>query len=215
MTTFAVFDLDGTIARGDTFIAYSLFVLRRRPWRLLRCLPLAWAAARFALKQIGDDEAKRCLLEAVLGGYQREDIATLTAAFVANRAMGMVKPLARRRIAEHATRGDVLVMATASLDIYAQALGAALGFNHVLATKAAWRDGRLVFGLDGPNLKGEAKLQAVKALVKQSGGGNTVAYSDHDSDLPLLRWADRGVAVDPHRRLAGAGLPVERWDDAG
>lgn len=212
MTTFAVFDLDGTITRGDTFVAYALYVLRRRPWRLLHCLPLAWATPRFALGRIDNDEAKRWLLAAVAGGCRREDIAAFTSAFVAHRAQAMVKPSALRRIAEHAGRGDVLVMATAGLDIYAEALGATLGFAHVLATKAAWRDGRLVFGLDGPNLKGEAKLAAVRALVDRLGGGNTVAYSDHDSDVPLLRWANRGVAVDPHRRLAGAGFRVEYWN---
>ena len=40
------------------------------------------------------------------------------------------------------------------------------------------------------------------------------AYSDHHSDLPLLRYADHAYAIDPTPKLLAAAAPpitVERW----
>jgi len=110
------------------------------------------------------------------------------------------------------------VMATASLDLYAIALGRRLGFHHVVATRAAWSDDRLVFGLDGANLRGADKVVEMEKLLSTIGPARPriIAYSDHHSDLPLLRFADVGVAVDPTARLvsaiAGLGILIERWD---
>src|SRR5712692_1892685 len=92
-----------------------------------------------------------------------------------------------------------------------------VGFDQVLCTRVAWTaDGRLAGGLDGGNLKGEAKLAAVRRAVSAwRAAPFVIAYSDHHADLPLLRWADRGVAVCPTRKLAAAAaaedLAVENW----
>jgi phosphatidylglycerophosphatase C len=217
MTDIAVFDLDGTITRGDTFVAYLTYVLRHRPRRIAQCAALAPLAAGFALARVGNAEAKSRLLYAIAGGSRRGDIARFTEGFTSTRLRRMVKPAALRRIAMHRERGDTLVLATAGMDIYAGAVGQFLGFDHVLATRAVWEGDRLSLGLDGPNLRGADKLAAVKALraALQPATARLVAYSDHHSDLPLLRHADEAVAVDPTPRLAraitGLAIPVERW----
>ena len=217
MTTLAVFDLDGTITNGDTFIAYLAHVLRQRPHRILHCATLPTAAAGFALGLVGNDEVKRRLLKAVAGGATRTDIEGYTNTFVGPCVRQMVKPAALDRIAMHADRGDTLIMATASMDIYAQALGQVLGFHHVLATRAAWSGDRLTFGLDGPNLRGAHKVDAIKSIRGSMGAGmdRVIAYTDHHSDLPLLQYADQGIAIDPTPRLAkaiaGLAIPIERW----
>jgi phosphatidylglycerophosphatase C len=130
----------------------------------------------------------------------------------------MLKPQALQRIAMHRDRGDMLVMATAGIDIYAKAVGELLGFDHVLATRSSWEGDRLSRGLDGPNLRGADKLAEVKKLcaILQQNSARLIAYSDHHSDLLLLRYADKGVAVDPTPRLALAiaddlAIAVERW----
>jgi HAD superfamily hydrolase (TIGR01490 family) len=217
MTDIAVFDLDGTITHGDTFLAYMAYVLRRRPGRLPRCLGLTPLASGFALGRVSNAEAKSRLLYAIAGGSARSDIVCFTEGFRDTRLRRMLKPEALRRIAAHRERGDTLVMATAGIDIYAKAVGKFLGFDHVLATRAAWDGDRLGRGLDGPNLRGPDKLAAVKALCAelQATSAQLIAYSDHHSDFVLLRHADRGVAVDPTPRLAqavaGLAIAIERW----
>lgn len=217
MTTIAVFDLDGTITNGDTFVAYLAHVLRQRPYRIWRCAALPLVAAGYAAGAVGNDAVKLRLLDAVVGGSVRTDVERFTATFVGPCIRRMVKPAALQRIATHTARGDILVMATAGIDIYAQALGHHLGFHHILATRARWRAGQLAFGLDGPNLRGRAKVAAVETILAGMGAPRpqVIAYSDHHSDLPLLRYADHGIAVDPTRTLRKAivdlAIPIEHW----
>jgi HAD superfamily hydrolase (TIGR01490 family) len=210
----AVFDLDGTITVADTYLAFLLFVLRRRPWRLFRCFALPVAVAGHALGLISNDSLKQRFLAAIAGGMRRSALDPLIERFAAHCRAKLVKPAAVARIAAHRACGDRLVLATASLDLYAGAIGRLLEFDAIVATKAAWRGERLSGGLEGPNLRGEAKLAAVLALA-DTPRPPLVAYTDHPSDLPLLLAADAAFVVDPaprfHRIALALNLPVENW----
>ena len=133
-----IFDLDGTITVNDSFVACLRWFLIRRPWRTARCLWLPTIVAAFKLGYVDNTYVKRRCLKAVLGGFHRNKIEPLTNQFVRHLMKYEIKPAALRRIEHHRTAGDHLVLATASLDLYVQDLGAALGFDHVLSTKAAF-----------------------------------------------------------------------------
>ncbi len=215
-TVLVVFDLDGTITRQDTYLAFLQFVLRRRPTRLARCLHLPGSVVRFALGRLSNTALKTRLLTAVLGGLSRADAADLTEAFLARHFARLVKPQALQRIARHIEEGHRLVLITASLDVYSLALGARLGFAEVIATRIAWANDTITGDLHGANLRGEQKLVVLQELLATLlAKPPIIAYADHHSDLPLLRFADQGIAVDPTRPLAAAalqyGIRVESW----
>lgn len=218
--TIAVFDLDGTITTRDTTAAYLLGYLREHPRRLTNGLPVAIAAALFAGGFVGRAELKRAAIRAVLGGTRDDEIAAWTDRFAAWCLQTLVRPVARTRIAEHAGAGHHLILASASLDLHVQPIARALGFSDVICTKLAWtRDGRISGDLDGDNMRGDKKLAAVQravaAVESAPRSALVIAYSDHHADLPLLRWANRAVAVNPTRQLAQAagieGISIEDW----
>ena len=215
--TVTIFDLDGTIACGDTFLHFLGFVLRRRPWRLARCAGLPGMALRAGLGAVSRDDAKRRLLTAIAGGCTRAVIESLAVAFDRKCRTTMLKSPALDRIAWHRRQGHRLILATGSLDLYANALGEALGFDDIVCTRAAYEGDVVSGGLQGGNLRGEAKVAAIRALpaFNTPSAPFVFAYTDHHSDLPLLRFADHGVAVDPSRRLAHLaaeyGLTTEYW----
>lgn len=204
----AVFDLDGTVTRHDTYVAFlRLLMLRRR--RFARLPGLMVQAARFKLGRIGNDALKAAFLDGMGGGVTREALDGWMPGFVAGQRH-QVKHKALWRIGWHRERGDRLVLASASLDAYAVPFGLALGFDTVVATRVLWRDGRLDGRLAGPNLRGAAKV----AALAEQGIRPDYAYTDHHSDLPLLQAARFPVAVDPTPKLlalAGSAIPVERW----
>jgi phosphatidylglycerophosphatase C len=211
----AVFDLDGTVTRGDTYLAYLRYVLLRRSRRLPHCLGLPAAVLQFKHGRISNETLKCRFLAAILGGCSRTEIERHTTGFVEICATQMVKPTARACVCWHQMQGHRLVLASASLDVYARALGARLGFDDVVSTRTAWVADAIAGGLAGPNLLGEAKLAAVKEALAldEDGGRRMFAYSDHHSDLPLLLFAKYGIAVDPTPSLAAVatayGLRVE------
>jgi HAD superfamily hydrolase (TIGR01490 family) len=218
--TIAIFDLDGTITRRDSYLAYLLFYLRHHPGRWPYAPAAAAAGVLFGAGLLGHDAMKCAALRLMLAGAERSALARWSDRFVEARSPAMIRPGALARIEGHRRSGDRLMLATASLDIYVEPLARRLGFARTVCTRVAWSEtGRLTGGLDGANLRGVHKVTAIEQALATEGGrrdGVVVAYADHHSDLPLLRWADRGTAVNPTARLAAVaaaeGLRVEDWE---
>ena len=212
----AIFDLDGTITQRDTFAAFLLRYLRRHPRHWPRCLSLVPLVPLFLCGVIGNTRMKVAALRAVCGGAERAEMTAFSEDFADHCMATLLRAQAPARIAAHRQTGDLLVLATASPDVYVEHLACRLGFDRVVATAVGWTpEGRMTGGLAGDNLRGAAKLAAVQQLLSAVTPARTVAYSDSDADLPLLRWADRGVAVNPTRRLAevaaAEGFAIEDW----
>lgn len=216
----AVFDLDGTLSRRDLFLAFLAHAVRRTgPARPLRAAALPVLTARYALRGITNDRLKAAYLDAVLGGRTRATIEGLAEAFADRAVAREMKPAALAAVQRHRRAGDRLVLASASLDVYVAPIARRLGFDDAIATRIAWTaDGRVAGGLDGPNLRGPSKLDAVRAAVPGWDGARVTAYSDHESDEALLAAAAEAVAVDPTpglaRIAAGRGWTIMRWGGA-
>lgn len=202
MSGVAVFDLDGTLTRQDTFKIFLKRRLAARPWRALRCAPLPvayWMARRGLRDHVW---LKQQMLKWVVGGSRRDELARFCAGFAEQMLREQVTERARAQLEAHKRRGDTLVLCSASFDFYVHAIGEALGFDHVICTHSAWRDERLTGEIDGENCFADEKIRRLDALLGERAKGERAAYSDHHSDLPLLLWADRGVAVNPTRYMA-------------
>jgi phosphatidylglycerophosphatase C len=220
----AVFDLDGTLTRRDLYLAFLAQALRRHgPARPLRAAALPVLSARFMLRGIGNDQLKTAFLDAILGGRPRGMVEALAADFAERAVAREMKPAALSCLQNHRRAGHKLLLASASLDVYVQPIARLLGFHGAVATRIAWTpDGCVAGTLDGPNLRGAAKLAAVRSELAARWPEvpvRLVAYSDHASDTPLLEAAASAVAVDPTAelaRIAGArGWDVVRWVRAG
>ena len=199
----AVFDLDRTITRCPTFVPFFWFVAKRRPRRLIHLGPILLAAAAYGLGFISRKRLKEFFLRGILRGAARPEVEAWAESFVARRMASWVRPGARRAIERHKASGDYLVLASASFDLYVERFGAQFGFDSVVATKAEWDGAERISGrIDGENCYGAEKLRRLEDVLQGVRGCRVVlAYSDSHVDLPMLRWADRAVAVNPTRRL--------------
>ena len=213
-----VFDLDRTITRVATYTPFLLFVARRRPLRLLLAGPLLIAALAYKLGLISRKRLKEHMLCAVLCGAGRDQVAEFAAAFTARWATKRVRPGALTAIEKHRSKDHHLILATASLDLYVERFGAQFGFDDIVATRASWDSTGCLSGrIDGENCFGTEKVRRLEQVLAGGREDSTVvAYSDSHADLPLLRWADRAVAVNPSRRLRsaalGEGFEIVDWD---
>lgn len=217
----AVFDLDGTITGRDTFQRFLISVLLRSPTRWARAPLLAWAVGLFALRRRDNHWLKAYFLRHIVGGQPGGRVARLAASHVRSVLKTEVLPRALDEVNRHRAAGARLVLASASPDLYTRPLGAALGFDAVVCTEVERDgDGRPTGRLRGGNCYGEEKRRRVERLLRAEGldWGDVTAYSDHHADLPLLRVAGTGYAVDPSPRLrreaAAAGWPVLDWHEA-
>jgi HAD superfamily hydrolase (TIGR01490 family) len=213
----ALFDLDGTISRGDTYLAYLLGFLARRPLSWPRAMPLPTAVAAHYVGWRDNTWLKTTFLKAIMGGRDRATVEAWTVAFLAGLRRRGLRRRALDAIDRHKAAGDRLVLATASPDLYVVPLGSMLGFDEVICTRTLWGpDGRLTGALDGGNCYGANKLDRVRASLDSQRPGAVTFYSDHHSDLPLLQAVDSPVVVNPSRAMsrtvAALGMRIEHWD---
>jgi phosphatidylglycerophosphatase C len=195
----AVFDLDGTITRRDTFFPYLRGWLRRHPRAGFRRHALAGLARFMAARDRG--RLKSDLLRAAMEGATADDVRAWTAEFVAGLGAAEFCPGALAAIARHHTAGDRLVLLSASVDLYVPEIGRRLGFGETICTELVWRDGRLDGALASPNRRAKEKLRCVEQLRQRFPGAVLTAYGNARSDFPHLQCVEEAVLVN-----AGAGL---------
>ncbi|MGD9599035.1 MAG: HAD family hydrolase [Steroidobacteraceae bacterium] len=211
----AVFDLDGTITRRDTLFPYVVACLARRPWRLAKLLLVLPALLVYALGGRDRGRLKAKLIGRTLGGATRADIAAWNDRYLPRvMAHGLLRD-AVAAIARHRSRGDALVLMSASVDLYVPSLGERLGFDRTICTGVAWHGGRLTGALTTPNRRGAEKARCLAALRAEFGDALVTAYGNSASDLPHLRLADRGVLVNASRatlpRAKRDGIECVQW----
>ncbi len=216
----AVFDLDRTLTRAGTFTPFLLHCVPggiRLGTQVLRGLRAAFG---YAFGQSTRGSLKARMLDLTIAGASRAQVRAWSDAFVARWMLAKLRPGALATLARHRAAGDHLVLATASFDFYAAIFAERLGFDHTIATTSVWdKEGQLCAALEGENCYGAVKFAAVKAYVGAlPAPAHVVAYSDHHTDIDLLRWAHEGVAVNPSgglRRLAEVhNLRVVDWNRA-
>jgi phosphatidylglycerophosphatase C len=214
-TRLVVFDLDGTITRHDTLLPYVFSVLRRAPWQLLRLLRVTPALAAFAVGRADHGALKSSLIKATLRGRSRAEIERSTARFVPALLARGVRADALRAIEAHRARGDVLILLSASPDLYVPEIAAQLGFAEAVCTGVAWGAGRLDGSLTTANRRGGEKTRCLDALKLRYPGLRTAAYANATSDLDHLARVDEPLLVcgSPHARKQAARLriPSARW----
>lgn len=217
----ALFDLDGTITRRDTYLAYLLGYLLRHPRRLARAASLGIALVLYFAGRRDNTWLKTRFLHAILGGVERQSLQRWTDRFLDRTLRYGLRPRALETIARHRAAGDRLLLVTASLDFYALPLAARLGFEGAICTRAAVDGaGRLTGDLDGGNCHGVEKLRCVEAWLRAHAPNSLLTfYTDSHVDLPLLRAVQRPIAVNPTRRMrrtAGElGIAIEDWNQWG
>ncbi len=130
----------------------------------------------------------------------------------------LVQPWALEALAAHKAEGRPLVLATTSPVDMVSPLADALGFDAVIATRYAEKDGRYTGRLDGSFVWGVGKRAAVRqwAADHDVDLGASHAYSDSVFDLPLLLAVGHPHPLNADPRLMAVALarrwPLEYWD---
>jgi phosphatidylglycerophosphatase C len=217
MHVIKVFDLDKTITRADTFIPFLITWYLKNPRISIKLLILPWHIFCFFWNQRSRSQLKEIFLIAFMG---RADISKIDAhcEYFANKIIeSHCHPAALELISRCQMKGEKLILASASLDIYVGKIGKKLGFLKTFATKCEVKDDLIFTGyLPNGTLRGSKKSEVVKAYISENyKTANVTAYSDHLFDLPLLKFANKGVVVNPNFSLNKIAklnrFTIERW----
>jgi HAD superfamily hydrolase (TIGR01490 family) len=214
----AIYDMDKTVTRRATYTPFLIHAATRlAPWRLALLpvaglLTLAWA-----LKLLDRARLKEWNYTLLIGrGVAPERLEPVVDSFAERTLRTNILAGARTAIAADREKGRRLVLATASYELYAAAIGRKLGFDDIIATRTLKDErGRILARIDGSNCYGPAKRDMVEAWLQREGlPRDTVHirfYSDHISDAPMHSWSDEPVAANADRRLARLAR-AEGWE---
>lgn len=210
----AVFDLDGTVTRRDTFLPYLRGWLRRHPRRGATRVALS-ALGHFAFGGRDRGRLKSELIRRLMGGAAEADVAAWSREFTDGLGDGRLCPGTLAAIERHRRAGDRLVLLSASVDLYVPLIGSRFGFDETICTGVAWRNGRLDGALTTPNRRAEEKLRCIQSLRARYPGSRIAAYGNSRSDLDHLRAVERPMLVNgrwrARRAAASLGIPVADW----
>jgi phosphatidylglycerophosphatase C len=211
----AIFDLDGTLSRRDTFLPFIAGLLTRRPDRWLRLPLLLGPVALFLLRQMDRGGLKGQILHILFGGLPEPAIATWARQFSAAAVQRLMFTDSLHVLRGHQQAGDHVVLLSASPDLYVPDIGRELGANEVFCTPIAWRGNLLDGRLAGPNHRDEQKLRVLQALRQRLPGLQVIAYGNSEADLPHLLQCEQAVYVNAPPRLAATltarGLQCVQW----
>lgn len=208
MTKLAIYDMDRTITVRGTYTPFLFHMLfARAPWRLVFLPLLPFGFIGYGLKLVSRKGLKTYNQRLLLGN--KPSLAKLAPhiesyADKVMQANSYAKAIAQ--VEADRAEGRKLVLATASYELYVNAIAKRLGFDDVIATKLEIDEqGQVLPEIIGENCYDEAKLDRIKTFLNEQGLTREAihirAYSDHVSDAPMLEFADEAIATTPSAPL--------------
>ena len=205
----AFFDLDKTIIARSSTLAFSRAFFEGGLITRRSALRSAYAQLVFGLSGANHDrmEKMRAYLSALCAGWDVQTVQDIVAETLHTIVDPLVYDEAVRLIEEHRRAGRDVVIVSSSGSEVVEPIGAMLGVDRVVATRLVVEDGRYT-GEIGFYAYGVHKAAAVRDLAAEHGYdlSRSYAYSDSETDLPMLEAVGHAYAVNPNRGLRRAAL---------
>jgi HAD superfamily hydrolase (TIGR01490 family) len=218
----AFFDLDRTLIAGSSAFEWARAARRAGLVTRRQLASDALANLRFRLRGSTDEETellKQRVADALRGARVR-DMERLGPDVLAG-LLPRVYPRMLRLAYKHQDAGRPAYICTAASQEVADLLAFVLRLDGGVGTRSEIVDGTYTGRLAGPFTYREGKAEAIRELAEQEGIdlAQSFAYSDSESDLPMLRAVGHPVAVNPDAELARVareeGWEVLRFETLG
>src|SRR5215210_258021 len=218
----AFFDLDKTLIEGSSAFHFGRAAYRAGMVSRRQLASDAWANLKFRLHgstDQGTDELRERIL-ASIAGWRVVDLARLGPDVLA----GILPLLYREMLDEaysHQDAGRPVFIVTAASQELADTLARVLVLDGGIGMRSEVRDGVYTGRAAGPFTYREGKAEAIRELAEREAIDLTesYAYSDSESDLPMMRAVGHPVAVNPDRALEREareqGWRIMRFDKLG
>ena len=218
----AFFDLDKTLIEGSSAIDFARASFKRGLLSRRQLVKDLWANVKFRLNGSTDSstEMLRARVLDAIAGTRVVDVMRLGPDVFAT-LLPRIYPEVLQEAWEHQDAGRPIYIVTAASQEMAEALANVLAFDGGIGTRSEVKDGVYTGRPDGPLTYREGKPVAMREVAEREGIdlSESYAYSDSESDLPMLRCVGHPVAVNPDaalERVARAeGWRIMRFDKLG
>ncbi|MDM8536064.1 HAD family hydrolase [Desulfobacterales bacterium HSG17] len=211
----AVFDLDHTLLNGDSnkswndFIAEENLVDREIHIKTNTEFSNDYHAGRLDIDAYIEFTMK------ILPDFDMDFLENLRTRFMEIVIEPMITKKSLDLLARHRSKGDFLLLMTATNRFVAEPIAARLKMDEILCSEPLIIDGKYTGKMDGIACFSKGKVIHLEKWLEKNKNMNwkdSYFYSDSHNDLPLLEKVDNPVAVNPDPILLKAaetrGWPV-------
>jgi HAD superfamily hydrolase (TIGR01490 family) len=218
----AFFDLDKTLIEGSSALHFARASYKAGQLSKRQMARDAWANIRYRLQGSTDEatDALRSRVYEAIAGRRVVDLARLTPEMLKG-ILPRVYPQMLEVAWRHQDAGRPVYIVTAASQEMAELLASVLVFDGGIGARSEVRDGVYTGRPEGPFTYREGKAEAIREVAAREGISlaDSWAYSDSESDLPMLRVVGHPVAVNPDAELARVardqGWEIMRFDRLG
>ena len=220
LKTYALFDFDGTLIRGDSILLLCAYARRKGYLTRRGLLANLWTAVLYGLRLCPAVRAKERALR-FLAGRGAAEVEAIARDFCREALMPRIRPEGLATIARRRAEGCVTLLVSASSTFYLDQLRQTLGVDDVIGTRFdVDREGVFTGNVCGDNCRGVQKALRLAEYLAAKGDrldfDSSYAYGDSYGDCAMLRLCAHPVAVNPSRRLWRAlrdapGATCVRW----
>jgi HAD superfamily hydrolase (TIGR01490 family) len=219
----AFFDLDRTLMAGSSAMAWA-----RASYEagiISRTQMARWArdGLIFRLRGSTDETTRQAMdqIKEVLAGASARELERLGPRVLA-QVLPRIYPQMLDEVYSHRDEGRPTFIVSAAGNDLVELVARVLGMQGGVGTRyEVGADGNFTGEIDGPFMYGEGKLEGMRRFASEHDVdlGESWAYSDSASDLPMLRAVGTPVVVNPDAELASVasteGWPVMRFERLG
>ena len=196
-----IFDVDYTVIKKPSAWYFLLEALHKGIISIsqIRQLPFEWI--RYKLGRPNMDFIEDAVKH--LAGIEEKTLEQTAHACFERRIKPNIYTGAAQLIREAVERGERVILASSSLSALIQPLERFLNIEGSIASVLEFHDGKTSGRLAESSLFGPRKKTAVETWCAANNVNphEVYFYSDSYTDLPLLEYCGRPVAVNPDRRL--------------
>lgn len=212
----AFFDLDLTITSHDSFRYFlkKQYIHNCRNWSFAPQVFL-WGVLR-KLRFISLKTFKEKAIVSLIGKNETF-IREIGKAFFEGHLINVIRIQAVKKVEWHKDMGHMVFIATSSPDIYVKSVAEHLRCDGYECSRLAYRNSKFIGKIAGKDCLGAEKGERLRAVAENRGLDieNSYAYSDHESDLPLLEWIGNPTVVSPTMKLRDIAIErnwkIEEW----
>jgi HAD superfamily hydrolase (TIGR01490 family) len=210
----AFFDLDKTLMAGSSGVFFARAAYETGMISRGRLVHDVYENLRFRLRGSTDDRADdvRRRVGEMIAGVRVRDLERLTPR-VLSGVLPRLYPQMLERAYAHQDAGVPVYILTAASQEMADLLARVLAFDGGLGSRSEIVDGRYTGRPAGPFNYREGKVLSMRDVAERDAIdlAASYAYSDSESDLPMLRAVRHAVVVNPDATLRRIALE-EGWE---
>lgn len=207
-----VFDMDNTVLKGQSQSYFLKYALRKKIIPIKTYIKtLLW----LLLYKVHIANNPRKVMEKAyrfLEGYTVSDINKYTDIFVREVLRKKIYKEAINLVKNHKNNGRTVVLISNAPDILVSRVASLLQIDDYICTQIAHENRVFTGKIKGDLMYGKRKNQALRefAIKNKLSLNQTVVYTDHYSDLPLLGIVKHRVVVNPDKILKKVAIK-KKW----